>query len=340
MSLLQPATWATVCRDLWPGLAVVVTASLAAGALAEHYGVPTTLCGLLIGFALSFLNEATALRAGLAFASTTALRCGIVLLGAQVTTTQIGSLGPAGFLGLLLIVALVIGAGFLGAKFSGNGTGSGWIAGGATAICGASAALAIYAALGRSRISQEQFTLTLVTITVASAVATVTYPILASMLGFSDRQAGFLMGAAIHDVAQSLGAGYGYSQQSGEYATVVKLTRVAMLAPVVLIIGLLVGRADKDSAPDAKRAPLLPWFLAGFFVLVAVNSLIGLPQALSEQALHASKALLLAAIVAAAIGARPQILLQQGLSCVVPVVAATLMSLLATLAFCLFVLPR
>jgi uncharacterized integral membrane protein (TIGR00698 family) len=325
-------------RALWPGLAVVATACLAAGSLAEHYGVPTTLCGLLIGFSLSFLNEAPALRGGLAFASTTALRWGIVLLGAQVTVAQFGSIGVVGFAGLLAILLLVIGAGMVGARLSGQGAPAGWIAGGATAICGASAAMAIYAVLGRARISQEQFTLTLVSITVASAVATLSYPMIAGFLNFSDQQAGFLMGAAIHDVAQSLGAGFGYSQAAGETATVVKLTRVALLAPLVVVIGLLVGRASRDDGAAGKPAAPLPWFLAGFLVLVVVNSFLPVPPALAAGALGASKTLLLAAVIAAAISARPQVLLKQGWSCLVPVLAATAMSLAATLVFCVVVI--
>lgn len=332
--------WPEALRSIWPGLVVVATASLAAGSLADHYGVPTTLCGLLIGFALSFLNEAPALRAGLNFAATTALRWGIVLLGAQVTIAQIGSIGVAGFAGLTAIVLLVIAAGLLGARLTRAGSASGWIAGGATAICGASAAMAIYAVLGRKRISEEQFTLTLVAITVASAVATLTYPVIATTFGFSDRQAGFLMGAAIHDVAQSLGAGFGWSQSAGETATVVKLTRVAMLAPLVLVIGLLAGRADREREAAegpafGKPAAVLPWFLAGFLALVAVNSMVALPATLSTGALATSKALLLAAVIGAAINARPQLLLKQGWSCLLPVGAATLTSLIATLIFCL-----
>jgi uncharacterized integral membrane protein (TIGR00698 family) len=325
-------------QSLWPGLAVVAVACLAAGSLAEHYGVPTTLCGLLIGFSLSFLNEASPLKSGLSFASTTALRWGIVLLGAQVTLAQFGSIGLVGFAGLSVILLLVIAAGILGARLSGQGAPAGWIAGGATAICGASAAMAIYAVLGRSRISQEQFTLTLVSITVASAVATLTYPVLAGLLDLSDHQAGFLMGAAIHDVAQSLGAGFGYSQAAGETATVVKLTRVALLAPLVVVIGFLVGRASRDDGAAGKPASPLPWFLVGFVALVLVNSFVPVPAAVAAGALAASKTLLLAAVIAAAISARPQVLLSQGLACLVPVLAATAMSLVATLVFCLVVI--
>ena len=84
-----------------------------------------------------------------------------------------------------------------------------------------------------------------------------------------------------------------------------------------------------------KPAALLPWFLAGFLGLVTINSIIELPAAVTGAALATSKALLLAAVIGAAINARPQVLLKQGWSCLLPVGAATLTSLLATLCFCL-----
>ena len=104
-------------------------------------------------------------------------------------------------------MALVIGAGLVGARLGGQSSYAGWLAGGATAICGASAALAIYAIIGRERLNQTQFTLTLVGVALASAIAMSFYPLIAAQLAFTDKQAGFLMGAAVHDVAQALGGG-------------------------------------------------------------------------------------------------------------------------------------
>ena len=113
------------------------------------------------------------------------------------------------------------------------------LAGGATAICGASAALALYSLIGDKRVDQARFTLTLVGITVASALAMTLYPVLAAQLGLSDAQAGFLIGASIHDVAQAIGGGFSFSPAAGEVATIVKLTRVALLAPMLMLLSLI-----------------------------------------------------------------------------------------------------
>lgn len=319
-------------RALFPGLIVVAIAAAAATWLSEHYAMPVILAGLLLGLALNFVSTQPGVHAGLDFCSSSLLRWGIVLLGTQVTAMQMGSLGPLAFGGLLVIMALVLGAGLLGARLSGQSQYVGWLAGGATAICGASAALAIYALIGRERLDQSRFTLTLVGISLASAIAMSFYPLIAAQMHFTDRQAGFLIGASIHDVAQALGGGYSYSEKAGEVATIVKLSRVALLAPIVMLIGILIGNADGSKQSIWSRFKL-PWFVIGFFALMAVNSFIALPKWVDQYGLIISKAMLLFAVTATAMRSRLEMLLGHGWRALAPVAAATLISFAAACAF-------
>ena len=317
---------------LFPGFVVVLIASAAATWFSEHYGMPVVLAGLLIGLALNFVSAEPKVHAGLDFCGTSCLRWGIVLLGTQVTAMQIGSLGAVSFLGLVGIMSLVVGAGLLGARWGGQSQFAGWLAGGATAICGASAALAIYALVGRERLNQNQFTLTLVGVALASAIAMSFYPLIAAYLEFSDKQAGFLMGAAVHDVAQALGGGYSFSEDAGEVATIVKLSRVALLAPAVALIGLAIGSVG--GKPQSLLAKLkLPWFILAFFAAVAVNSAVSAPAWVAEYGLIASKAMLLFAVTATAMRSRLDLLLSQGWKALLPVMLATLTAFVASAAF-------
>lgn len=319
-------------RRWLPGLGVVTVAAAAAAWLSDHYAMPIILAGLLIGLALNFLAANPRLHAGMDLCATTGLRWGIVLLGTQVTLAQIAALGVTSFVALIVIVALVIAAGVLGARVSRNSTLAGLLAGGATAICGASAALAIYALIGRERLDHHRFTFTLVVISLASAVAMSFYPVLAAQFQFSDRQAGFLMGAAIHDVAQSLGAGYNYSPAAGEVATIVKLTRVALLAPVVAIMAMIIGQSD--TASQRRFVPLrLPWFIWAFLALVLFGSAMPVPEWVKHVGFTASKALLLFAVVAAAMRSSLATLLSDGWRGSVPVVSATAASLAAAFLY-------
>lgn len=326
----QAASW----RVLLPGLLTCLMAALAALWLAEHYGFPAILLGLLIGLALNFLSEHPALGSGLDFASRHFLRLGIVLLGLQVTFAQIGAIGWLPFAGLLAIMAAAFGAGLAGAQLAGQGRYAGILAGGATAICGASAALALYSVIGRDRLDQSRFTITLVGVALASALALSLYPLMAETLGLNATQAGYLVGASIHDVAQAIGGGYAISDAAGAQATIIKLARVALLAPVVALVALWLGEAGagEGTGKPLWRRISLPWFILAFLALVLVNSLVALPTELASNGLAGSKFLLLLAVTATAMRSRLALLLEAGWRPLVPVVTATLASFAAALA--------
>ncbi len=306
-------------QTFWPGLAMTVVAALAAAWLSEHYGAPRMLMGLLIGLAFNFANADERLHPGLGFASKTLLRWGIVVAGLQVTLWQIVDLGWESFVWIAAMVAIVTSFGVVTARAMGLGTAFGTLAGGAVAICGASAALALSSVLGEKRSSQAHLTLVLVTISAASAVAMSLYPALAHALGLTDHQAGWLVGGSIHDVAQALGAGYSFSDAAGETATIVKLTRVALLAPALAVVALIF-----PAEPGQTRARIgVPWFVLGFLALGGLNSLIALPPALTDFGKQSTQGLLLLAVTATGIRSPMHLLLGQGWRPALPVLAAT-----------------
>ncbi|MCW5645797.1 MAG: putative sulfate exporter family transporter [Sphingopyxis sp.] len=312
-------------RDYLPGVLVTGIAALAAAWLADHYAAPLVLMGLLIGLAMSFLSQDKRTHAGLDLMSQTALRIGIVLVGARITAGQLAELGPLPFALLVLIMLAVIVVTVATARWFAQDRHAALLAGGATAICGASAALALWSLIGDKRVDQARFTLTLVGITVASAFAMTLYPVLAAELDLTDAQAGFLIGASIHDVAQAIGGGFSFSAPAGEVATIVKLTRVALLAPMLMLVALWLGR--RGESDGARKIPLrLPWFIVGFLGIAALNSLVTIPRPLQDGAATGAQGLLLLAIVATAMKARLHLLLDQGWRSFAPIVVATLTS--------------
>lgn len=324
---------------LFPGLAVCATAAAAAAWLSDHYGFPIILLGLIVGLALNFISADERTHKGLDFASRTCLRIGIVVLGLQVTFAQIAHLGPGPFGALVVIMSVTMAAGLLGARLSGQSPYAGLLAGGATAICGASAALALYSVIGRQRLPQAQFALTLVGISLASAIAMSVYPILASLLGLTDNQAGFLMGAAIHDVAQAIGGGYAFSNTAGMDATIVKLARVAMLAPVVALASLAMRPLEPDVAQGGLwRRLTLPWFITAFLAVMTLNSLVSFPASVHTWGLTISKAFLLLAVTATAMRMHVGLVMKMGWKATVPVLLATVASFGTALLFAVAVL--
>ncbi len=313
-----------------PGLLLVTIAALAALWLSDQYGAPQILLGLLLGFALNFTSADPRLRPGLDMASQTLLRVGIVLLGLRVTFNEIAALGLVPFLGLVAIMAAVIGAGILAARLSSLDLRFGLLAGGATAICGVSAALALWGIIGSKRVSQEGFAITVLGVTLASALALATYPALAAMLELSDTQAGFLVGASIHDVAQAIGGGFAVSEKAGEVATVVKLSRVTLLVPLLLLVAMFIGRAGGENRFSLRQG--IPWFIAGFALVVAINSLVEVPAAIVQTGTSLAGFFLLLAVTAAAMKADLSGILSHGWKAFVPVVASTLTAFAAALS--------
>jgi uncharacterized integral membrane protein (TIGR00698 family) len=313
-------------HNILPGSAVVTAATLAAAYLADRYGVPLTLMSLLVGLSLNFLGNDPRLTTGFAMASGRLLRIGIILLGARVTLAQVVGIGPLALFGIVLIVSVTILSGVWTAKLLGHRAPFfGILAGSAVAICGASAALAVAAILGERRIDKTQLTQVLLGIAAMSATAMFLYPILAHFIHFNDRQAGFLLGAAIHDVAQAIGAGYSFSTLAGETAAIVKLSRVALLAPVLMIISYKYLQPDR-----ALRVSAFPGFVGGFFLMAAANS-FGLLAGVRHYTDFAATMLLAAGVAATGIRAPMSALSAASARPLLVIIVASLVALLLSL---------
>ncbi len=311
-----------------PGIGLALAVSAIAAWLASWSGLAAILLGLLIGLAVGRVLVWPSAKPGLSFAGRELLRIGIVLLGVQVTLSEVGALGVLPFIALLLVMAAAFGGGVLGARLGGQSTSVGVLAGGATAICGASASLALYGVLGRERIREGEFALTLVGVSLASALAMSFYPFLARAVGLDDGQAGFLIGASVHDVAQAIGGGFAYSDAAGTRATIVKLARVATLAPLVAMIGIVLARREERTAgaPGGWRALLPPWFISGFVALLVLGSVVPIGQDARDAVLWLSKTLLLIAVTATALNTRLGDLVAEGGRALLPVALASVAS--------------
>jgi uncharacterized integral membrane protein (TIGR00698 family) len=261
-------------RRIYPGLIVSLTIAVAATWLSAHYKAPLMLYALLLGMAFHFLHEEGACVAGIEFSSKAVLRVGVALLGAKITAEQIIGLGVMPIVIVVVGVATTILLGALLAKRLGLSGAFGVLTGGAVAICGASAALALASVLPKTRDSERDTILTVVTITALSTIAMIVYPLIAVAVGFDHTHAGIFIGGTIHDVAQVVGAGYSISPETGDTATYVKLLRVSMLVPVVFTVAMLARRGNPAMRGASAKLPL---FLVGFVALVAINSLGWLP---------------------------------------------------------------
>lgn len=302
-------------RAFWaarfPGLVLAGCVALAAQFLSDHYGAPAMLMAILLGIALNAFSEEGRAVAGVDFAARTVLRIGVALLGLRISAAMFVDLGAGALALIALGVVATIGFGLMAARLLGQGMAFGFLTGGAVAICGASAAMAIAAVLPRGDRAERDLVFTVVGVTVLSTLAMIVYPILAAKLGLDARATGLFLGATIHDVAQVVGAGFSVSDPVGEQSTLVKLIRVTALAPVVLVAAMIL-RAQGAGDKDAARPPLLPGFVLAFLVLAGVNSTGLVPPAVTEAAAALSRWALLTAIAAVGMKTSVPRLLQVG----------------------------
>ncbi|HCX69595.1 YeiH family protein [Parvibaculum sp.] len=295
-SLLHRLPKGALIHAVYPGVLVAVTIALASSWLSQHYGAPVMLFALLFGMAFHFLHEEGRCVAGIEFSSRTILRIGVALLGVRITAGEIASLGVVPVFMVIAGVATTILVGILLSRLLGLKPLFGVLSGGAVAICGASAALAIASVLPQREEGERDTILTVVAITALSTLAMILYPVFVGAIGLDDTRAGIFLGGTIHDVAQVVGAGYMVSVEAGDVATYVKLLRVAMLLPVVFCIAFVVSRTSGGKAAGGAR--LVPMFLVGFATLVAVNSFGLLSPPVIDAATDVSRWCLVTAIAA------------------------------------------
>lgn len=280
-----------------PGISVTVITGLAALFLSEHYNAPAMLFALLLGIAMSFLYQESPCKAGIEFAACHVLRVGVALLGLRIALDDLVSLGWQSIVLLALAIASTILLGLVLAKVAGLKKSFGVLTGGSVAICGASAAMAITAVLPDYKDKERDTLLTVIGVTSLSTIAMVVYPIVVSYLGLDSANAGLFLGGTIHDVAQVVGAGYSISDETGNLSTLVKLVRVSMLMPVVLIMLIVIKQFYKGEASDGKAATI-PGFLIAFVILMLLNSFIEIPAAVTQTATEFSSFALVTAIAA------------------------------------------
>lgn len=324
------------CRTAFPGLLAAATIAMAATFLSEHYGGPVMLFALLLGIAFQFLFQEGRCAPGIELASRNVLRIGVALLGARITADQIISLGVSPMIAIIAAVLLTVLFGGLAGRALGLGGKFGVLSGGAVAICGASAALAISSILPKDECTERDTIFTVIAVTTLSTVAMIVYPLIVSLLNLDTVESGFFLGGTIHDVAQVVGAGYSVSEQTGDIATFTKLLRVAMLLPVVLALSVLF-RAR--TAPGETRARLpFQGFLFAFAGLVTINSVGAIPEPLRLGMVEISRWCLAIAISALGMKTSLQALAQVGLRPIALIVAQTVFLALLILGLIFFVL--
>ena len=313
-----------------PGLgltAIVAIVAFAVESLVKSQ-TPLVISPLVVAVVLGGLISNLGLipdrcRSGLRFAARSLLRLGIVLLGLQLSFSQVRELGAPGLLLVVFVVAITfVGTQWLGKKL-GLSHGLSLLVATGFSICGASAIAAMRPV---SDADDDDMAYAIALVTICGTLAIFLLPAFAEIIGFSGAQFGSWVGASVHDVAQTVATAASGNEQTQHAAIIVKLTRVMLLAP--LVAGVSFARrhkiaksqmpSEKATASATKLPPLIPLFVVGFMVSISLNSFFDIPKAVLSDAKWIEKSLLASALVGLgagvdarklrSIGARPLVL--------------------------------
>lgn len=262
---------------LLPGLALTCLIAAAAFIFRGATGITILsplILSIIAGMAIhNTIGTPAAARPGVKFSLRRILRAAIILLGLQLTIGQVLEVGGTG----LAIILTCLVCTFFFTKAMGRLLGvdrrlAELIAAG-TSICGASAVIATNTV---TQGADEDVAYAIACVTVFGSLSMLLYPLLAAPLSLDPYAYGLWSGATIHEVAQVVAAAFQGGDVAGQFGTIAKLSRVVMLAPMILSLGFLAARRGRANVDDASGGAPVPWFVFGFLALVVLNSAVAI----------------------------------------------------------------
>ncbi|MBS1713887.1 MAG: putative sulfate exporter family transporter [Armatimonadetes bacterium] len=286
----------SVAKSL-PGLGLCTLLALASVAVSEspwakqNLRFSPLLIVILLGIVIASLTRLpAALDDGIKVAQKPVLRWAVAGLGFKLSLMEILRIGgPALFVVLVSTVAALAAGWWIGVRMGLNEK-LAILLGVGTSVCGASAVVAADTVV---QAEGEDAAVSLGVITLWGTVGIFVLPLIASTLHLHEFRYGVFAGASLQEMAQVVAAAQGYSDGSAEVATVVKLARICLLAPIVLYLAAWFKR-NRGASGEAQVAPV-PWFLVAFLVFATVNSFavnLGIPKNVIDALVRADVVLL------------------------------------------------
>lgn len=261
-------------------------------------GMSALTIAILVGAVLGNLGHRVAsspsVQPGLQFAQKSLLRAGVALYGLNLSLQQILQVGPAAILADLFIVCTTILVGWwVGFRWLKMDRDTVLLASAGSGICGAAAVVATESVLGAA---PHKTSAAVGQVVLFGSLAMLVYPLLFGALGVARAPFGIYVGSTVHEVAQVLAIGKTIGGATAETAVIVKMIRVMMLAPFLIVLGRFVSRSS--SASTSSSVARVPGFAIAFIVVALVHPYLGMPPWLVT-VLRMLDVMLLAAAMAA-----------------------------------------
>lgn len=289
-----------------PGLALIAALVTVAFEI-NHYQKAVSPLALCVAFGFlvaNFISWPAFAAPATALSSKKLMRIGVALLGAQVSVISLREIGVKGVITVVIVVSCTI-FGILGlSKLFGMSGDLGLLIGVGFGVCGATAVAAIRP---QTRATEEETSYAIGLISLCGTLSIFILPLLGHAMGLDARQFGSWAGAAVHDVGQVVATASVWGGDASQYAIVVKLARVCLLAPIVLVLSIRHRRwltSQGKTQVDGAKVPLIPYFVLGFIAVAFIHNIWSLPTRLVDDIVFTSKLLLGAGLVALGSGVR------------------------------------
>ena len=268
-------------KEFLHGILIILLFALVAFYIGDFEVVKSmSFSPMIVGIVLGMIYANT-LRAalpatftpGIQFCSKRILRLGIILYGFRLTLQDVTEVGIPAIIVDALMVTITICGGVMVGKWLKMDKEISLLTSVGAGICGAAAVLGAESAL---RVKPYKTAVAVSTVVIFGTISMFLYPVLYrnGVFSISPELMGIFTGASVHEVAHVVGAGNAMGENVGSVAIIVKMIRVMILVPVLLIISYTIAR--KASGSDAPGKINTPWFAILFLVVIVVNSFIPL----------------------------------------------------------------
>lgn len=264
-------------RNAMIGIILTLACSLIGQALASLPGfslIGHLVLALVLGMVIQFSQSITKMaRESTGFIANKFLRAGIILLGFKLNLVILMSAGLKSLEAAVFVVAIMITINYFVARFFRVDHTLALLTACGCSICGAAAVMGISSAL---KAKADQSVLAVAIVAILGTVFTLVIVFLQPFLGFSNAQFGVMAGLSLHEIAHAVAAGGSAGPVGTDSAIIAKLSRVLLLAPVALILGVFEAWRQRRKSGDtnSKFKVPIPWFMGGFIIASAIGSYI------------------------------------------------------------------
>ena len=287
------------------------------------------LFAVLLGLAVANLVPLPAsVEPGIRFSVRQVLRVGIVLLGARLSLGQVAAVGGGSLALVVLFMAGTLALALIVGRVAGLPPRLAMLIGVGTAVCGNSAILATAPVIGAE---DREVAYAIGTITVFGTLAVFLYPLIGHALGLGGDVFGVWSGIAVNDTSQAVATGSAYSPGARDTATIVKLVRNALMAPLLVVIATAWARRGESTSTLRRQvAAAVPLFVLGFVALSILDTVGLIDPALANLSDSAARSLILVALAGVGLGTRIRSLRAVGIRpFVVGLITATTLAVLS-----------